>query len=131
MDITGKLHKVFAAVQVSEKFTKREFVIELSDNSQYPQYISLQLTQDKVSLVDNFDEGAELTVSINLRGRAWTNPKDGETKYFNTLEAWRIQSANGSSAPSNSRPQPKTETETTRPVVTDASKTEEVDDLPF
>ena len=95
MDITGKLHKVFAAVQVSEKFTKREFVIELSDNSQYPQYVILQLTQDKVSLVDNFDEGAELTVSINLRVRAWTSHKDGETKYFNTLEAWRIQSANG------------------------------------
>lgn len=130
MDITGKLHKVFAAVQVSEKFTKREFVIELSDNSQYPQLVILQLTQDRVNLVDNFNEGEELIVSINLKGRAWT-PKDGETKYFNTLEAWRIQSANGSSAPSNSRPQPKTETETTRPVVTDASKTEEVDDLPF
>lgn len=130
MDITGKLHKVFAAVQVSEKFTKREFVIELSDNSQYPQYISLQLTQDKVSLVDNFNEGTELTVSINLRGRAWTSPQ-GETKYFNTLEAWRIQSANGSSAPSNSRPQPKTETETPRPAVVAPPTSEEVDDLPF
>ena len=81
--------------------------------------------------MDNFDEGAELIVSINLRGRAWTNPKDGETKYFNTLEAWRIQSANGSSAPSNSRPQPKTETETTRPAVVAPPTSEEVDDLPF
>lgn len=129
MDITGKLHKVFDAVQVSDKFTKREFVIELSDNSQYPQYVILQLTQDRVSLVDNFNEGAELTISINLKGRAWTNPKDGETRYFNTLEAWRIQSANGSSTPATNRPPEKTET--TRPAVVDAPKSDEVDDLPF
>ena len=127
MDITGKLHKVFDAQQVSEKFTKREFVIELSDNSQYPQYISLQLTQDKVGLVDNIAEGTELVVSINLRGRAWTNPQ-GEVKYFNTLEAWRIQVANGSATTTTNT---NRETKVPPPPARETPKESEVDDLPF
>lgn len=127
MEITGKLHKVFDTLQVSEKFTKRDFVIELSDNSQYPQYISLQLTQDKVSLVDNIAEGTELVVSINLRGRAWTSPQ-GEVKYFNTLEAWRIQVANGSAPTSTNTSR---EAKAPPPPAREPAKESEVDDLPF
>ena len=89
MDITGILKVKGEAQQVSEKFRKREFV--LSDNSsQYPQHISFQLTQDKCSLIDQYNVGDEIKVHFNLRGREWTSPKN-EVKYFNTLEAWRIE----------------------------------------
>ena len=92
MDITGILKVKSEAQQVSEKFRKREFV--LTDNSsQYPQHISFQLTQDKCNLIDNFAVGAEIKVHFNLRGREWTSPKN-EIKYFNTLEAWRIEGSN-------------------------------------
>ena len=75
---------------ISEKFKKREFVLE--DNSgQYPQVISFQLAQDKTSLIDGYSEGSEITVYFNLRGREWTSPKDGLVKYFNTLDAWKIE----------------------------------------
>jgi hypothetical protein len=81
--------KVANATQViSEKFSKREFVIETTD--QYPQLVMFQLTQDKCNLLDAFKVGNQLEVSFNLRGREWTNPQ-GETKYFNTLEAWKIE----------------------------------------
>ena len=97
MDITGILKVKGDAMQVSEKFRKREFVI--TDNStQYPQHISFQLTQDKCGLIDQYPVGSELKVHFNLRGREWTSPK-GEIKYFNTLEAWRIE---GSAASNNS-----------------------------
>lgn len=89
MEITGTLKMKTDTQQVSEKFKKRDFV--LTDNSsQYPQHISLQLTQDKCDLMDKFKVGDELKASINLKGREWTNPK-GEVKYFNTIEAWRIE----------------------------------------
>jgi len=100
MDITGILKVKSEAQQVSEKFKKREFVIT-DNSSQYPQHISFQLTQDKCSLLDQYKVGDELKVHFNLRGREWTSPKN-EVKYFNTLEAWRIETinSNASGAPS-------------------------------
>lgn len=87
--ITGTLKVKGESVQVSEKFKKRDFVI--TDNSgKYAQYISLQLTGDKCALLDTINVGDEVTASINIRGREWTSPA-GEVKYFNTLEAWKIE----------------------------------------
>ncbi|MEY5040956.1 MAG: hypothetical protein RLZZ414_495, partial [Bacteroidota bacterium] len=42
------------------------------------------------------------TVHFNLRGREWTSPQN-EVKYFNSLEAWRIEKDDTSafSAPSS------------------------------
>lgn len=86
--LTGKLIVKNDTQQVSEKFSKREFVIETQDT--YPQKILFQLTQEKCALLDNAKVGDTLNVSFNLKGRSWTNPQ-GETKYFNTIEAWRIE----------------------------------------
>jgi len=76
-------------VQVSEKFSKREFVVT-ENSSMYPQDISFQATQDKCSMLDGFAINDQVEVSFNLRGREWTSPQ-GEVKFFNSLEAWRIE----------------------------------------
>jgi len=89
MDVTGILKVKGQTQQVSEKFKKREIVIT-DNSSQYPQHISFQLTQDKCSIIDNYNVGDEIKVHFNLRGREWTSPQ-GEVKYFNSLEAWRIE----------------------------------------
>jgi hypothetical protein len=94
MEITGLLKVKNNEVQVSEKFKKREFVIT-DNSSQYPQFIQFQLTQDRCSLLDSYKEGDELKVFFNLRGREWKNPQ-GEVKYFNSLEAWRLESVSSS-----------------------------------
>ena len=88
-EIKGKLKVVNETVQVSEKFSKREFVVTIPDG-QYPQDILFQLTQDRCALLDNFKVGQDVSISYNLRGREWTSPA-GEVKYFNTLEAWKIE----------------------------------------
>lgn len=75
--------------QVSDKFSKREFVVTDSSDDKYPQDIMLELTQDKTSLLDNMMEGQEVEVSFNLRGREWKSPQ-GEVKYFNTLNAFKV-----------------------------------------
>ena len=89
MDVSGKLKVMSNEVQVNEKFRKREFVIE-ETSSQYPQFIQFQLTQDRCSLIDSFKLGDDIKVHFNLRGREWKSPS-GEVKYFNTLEAWRLE----------------------------------------
>ncbi|MDF2438260.1 MAG: hypothetical protein K0Q95_2636 [Bacteroidota bacterium] len=122
MDITGILKLKTEAQQVSDKFRKREFV--LTDNSsQYPQHISFQLTQDKCSLLDQYNVGDEIKVHFNLRGREWTSPK-GEIKYFNTLEAWRIE---GGAAAKNS----SSSSSSMNDVAATFTASSQEDDLPF
>ncbi len=89
--LTGTLKVLNPTVQVSEKFSKREFVVTES-SSMYPQDIQFQLTQDKCSMLDGFNINDQIDVSFNLRGREWTSPQ-GEVKYFNSLDAWRIDRA--------------------------------------
>jgi len=90
--INGTLKVANQTQVISEKFSKREFVIETTD--QYPQQVMFQLTQDKCELLSAFKVGNQLEVSFNLRGREWTSPA-GEVKYFNTLEAWRLERLDG------------------------------------
>lgn len=76
-------------VKVNDRFQKREFVIT-DDNPQYPNQVQFQLTGDRVSLLDAVNVGDELTVHFSLQGREWKNPQ-GEIKYFNTLNAFKIE----------------------------------------
>ncbi len=117
MEVTGKIKMINPTQVVSDKFSKREFVI--TTNETYPQDLMIQITQDKCSLLDIFKVGDNVTVSINLRGREWTNPQ-GEVKYFNTIEAWKISKLDNvvnDESPQSLAPEPKTK--------------EEEDDLPF
>ena len=95
MNLKGTLKEIFDTQHISDRFTKREFVVEYADNPQYPQYIKFELTQDKVDLIDQYKVGDEVDVQFNVRGRAWTNPQ-GVTQYFNTLQAWRLDPATAS-----------------------------------
>lgn len=88
MDITGRVIVINWEQKISEKFVKREFVIETGDK--YPQQLQFQLTQDKVDLIDPYKTGDEIKVFFNLRGRSWAN-NQGETKWFNALEAWKLE----------------------------------------
>jgi hypothetical protein len=112
-NITGTLKTKFPEQQVSDRFRKRDFVIT-DNSSQYPQHISFQLVQDRCGLIDSYNPGDEIRVFFNLRGREWMPKDGGAAKYFNTIEAWKIESVNampqstgGSSMPNqNQNPMP-------------------------
>lgn len=131
METTGTLKAKFDTQKVSDKFTKREFVLTTEVNTPYPQQVSFQLTQDKCALLDSLNEGDSLKVYFNLRGREWNGPQG--IKYFNTLEAWKIEKvAPGAAA----TPAATTKTnvsapakETEGPVFTSSS--DDSDDMPF
>lgn len=129
MEVIGKLHVKFPAQDVSASFRKRDFVLMIADNPQYPQYVSFQLTQEKCGLLDSFVDGAEIKVTFNLRGRQWVSPQN-ETKYFNTLEAWRIEPATVAAPQSHFAPTVSESAQNISSTV-DVTNTSDADDLPF
>ena len=92
----------------------------------YPQEIAFQAAQDKCSMLDGFTEGEQVEVSFNLRGREWTSPQ-GEVKYFNTLDAWRIEKM-GQGMPQSG---PSDMNLDTVPTPQANTQSEADDDLPF
>tara|TARA_R110000772_G_scaffold120327_1_gene226490 strand:- start:317 stop:646 length:330 start_codon:yes stop_codon:yes gene_type:complete len=89
-NIKGELKVIGEVQQISDSFKKRTFVV-VDASGQYEQTIELQLVQDRCAVLDNFVVGAMVDVTFFLRGREWTNPKDGAIRYFNTLDAWTIK----------------------------------------
>lgn len=88
MKVTGTLKVKNDTIQVSESFSKREFVLTVVDGA-FSNDILIQLTKDKCSLLDAFNIGDMLEVEINLAGKCWVNP-EGVEKYFNSLICWKI-----------------------------------------
>jgi hypothetical protein len=97
IEVSGKLHMIYETKQVSERFSKREFVLEMADNPKYPQLVLFQLTGDRCALLDEHKVGDEIRVEFSLRGREWRSPQ-GELKYFNSLDVWKLEVARSTRA---------------------------------
>lgn len=125
MEVTGKIKVINAAQQVSASFKKRELVVTTEE--QYPQMIMIEFHQDKTDLLNNYQVGEAVKVSINLRGREWVSPQ-GETKYFNTIVGWRIEKMQAE-APAAPQMPPMPASQAFEPAMN--FNEEEHDDLPF
>lgn len=89
MEIQGRIKQIFPSQMIGQNgFEKRDLVIVTEE--QYPQTIIIQFTQQRCDLLDSLQVGQNVKVYINIRGREWVNPQ-GETKYFNTIEGWKIE----------------------------------------
>lgn len=128
MEVTGQLKLKFDTQKVSDKFQKRDFVLATDLSTPYPQYVSFQVTQDKCSMLDQFNEGEEIKVQFNLRGREWNGPQG--IRYFNTLEAWRLEKVSGGQTSAPAQNSNSGMNETTKAPVFNSSISDN-DDLPF
>lgn len=89
MEIQGKIKQIFPSQMIGANgFEKRDLVIVTEET--YPQTIIIQFTQQRCDLLNNLQVGQNVKVYINIKGREWTNPQ-GEIKYFNTIEGWKIE----------------------------------------
>ena len=123
MEVSGRVKVIGADQQISASFKKREIVV--TTDEQYPQVIMVEFTQDKTDLLNNYAVGDEVKISINLRGREWVNPQ-GETKYFNSIQGWRIEKMTQAQGQEQAPPMPAA------PFPPAGQFTEkEEDDLPF
>tara|TARA_R110002051_G_scaffold145817_1_gene218761 strand:- start:18371 stop:18748 length:378 start_codon:yes stop_codon:yes gene_type:complete len=125
MEVQGKV-KMVGETQTfgTNGFRKREVVVTTEE--QYPQHIMVEFVQDKCDLLDTISVGQPIKIGINLRGREWVNPQ-GETKYFNSIQGWRIESLQADSNTSGMPPVPPMDS--FQPA--DDLNEEDHDDLPF
>jgi predicted ATP-dependent endonuclease of OLD family len=105
MQITGTIRTIRDTQQISEKFQKKEFIVETQ--GQYKQTIQIELQGDKCDIIDAYVVGEEVVCDININGRIWLNPQ-GEEKCFNTIVAWKIQRSENQQE--NSTPATSTQT---------------------
>ena len=124
MEVQGKIKLVGDIQEITDSFSKRELVITTME--QYPQTLCVEFVQDKMSLLDNVQEGQDVKIGINLRGREWKNP-EGKIKYFTSLQGWRIENLQ-KEIPDDDQP----ELDSLSPFepADDVNK-EDLDDLPF
>ena len=125
MEVQGRI-KMIGETQTfgSNGFRKREIVVTTEE--QYPQHIMVEFVQDKTDLLNNYQAGQQVKININLRGREWVNPQ-GETKYFNSIQGWRIEALQSESAAENVPPVPPADAFEPAGDL----KEEDHDDLPF
>lgn len=128
MELQGTVKKLTEIQTFASGFQKRELI--LLTQEQYPQPISIEFTQDKISLLDQVTEGENVKIGINIRGREWTSPQ-GEVKYFNSISGWRLEKIS-----ENTAQEPTQTTKSSTSTATPASQgnpfsEEEEDDLPF
>ena len=96
-EITGKVIDIFPVNQVSEKFRKREFVVEKKETGStavFVDYIKFQLLQEKCDLINESFMNEEIKVWFNLKGNKWE--RDGKLSYFTNLDAWKIEKVTSS-----------------------------------
>lgn len=128
MEVLGKVKLIGPTETVGNNgFRKRDIVI--TTDEQYPQHLSVQFVQDKCDLLNAYQPGQDVKISINLRGREWVSPQ-GETRYFNTIQGWRIEVLQPMNAQTNVPPPPMPPSDAFEPA-TNFSNNNAEDDLPF
>ena len=96
-EIIGKVIDISPVNQVSEKFRKREFVVEKKETGStavFVDYIKFQLLQEKCDLINESFMNEEIKVWFNLKGNKWE--RDGKLSYFTNLDAWKIEKVTSS-----------------------------------
>ena len=91
-EITGKVIDISPVNQVSDKFKKREFVIEKKEAggaAVFIDYIKFQLIQDKCDLINDSFLNEDVRIWFNLKGNKWE--RDGKINYFTNLDAWKVE----------------------------------------
>ena len=128
-ELTGKLIEKFDTQVVSDRFKKREFVVQTDEDvngNVYTETIKFQLVQDKCDILDAYSINDIINVSFNIKGKRWE--KNGQVSYFNNLDAWRIDQNSSVSTPSASAPENDIPLPTEAPAF---SEDDDSDDLPF
>lgn len=114
--MTGVVEQVGSVQLIGQnKFRKREVVLCDDPGAEYPHRLVWELTQDKVSLVNESHIGAKATVTGWPESRSWKG-KDGSTRWFTSMRASDVTVAAAAKPPK---------------AATVSAKDDEVEDMPF
>lgn len=138
-EIKGKIKLIGELQTFDSGFTKLQIVV--TEEGQYPNDIPIDFLKDKTDFLQNFSEGDEVDVFVNIRGSEYNG------KYYVGLVAWKIQRPGASQgqgnaqdyAPPSTKTNPKEFPQSNKPnsfvdapkEIPNSSNTEEFEDLPF
>ena len=88
-EIKGKIILIHRIKEVSEKFKTQEIWVQETEG-QYPQTFSIQFVNKNIEKLNSVNEGDNVTIGINLKGRLFTK-KDGEKMVYNSIEGWSLK----------------------------------------
>jgi hypothetical protein len=120
MEVQGKIIVLNDTESIGTKDFKKRLVVVQTDE-QYPQTIPVEFTQDKTSLLNNFNIGDFVKIGINLRGTEWKG------RYFANINGWKIDKADSSLTAEKQMP----DREETKAYNNALPQEEEFNDLPF
>lgn len=85
VELTGTVHLIGALETISDRFSKKELVVNIDEETTYPQQISTQCANAKIDLLNGINHGEKVKVTCNLNGRS------SNGKYYNQLNVWKIE----------------------------------------
>jgi hypothetical protein len=97
MNIKGNIKLIGETQTFGSGFRKRQLVVTTEE--QYPQDVAIDFVQDKVDLLNSYEVGQSVDVSINIRGNEYNG------KYYVNLQGWRIVKAEQSQPKAQAQPQ--------------------------
>ncbi len=128
--LTGFVIHIGETQVITEKFQKRDVIIETRDNPNYPETILFEAHQDRCDLLDAYEFGDEIKVHFNVKGRT-VQLQNGDHRNFNTLQAWRFEAMGETAARKKPNSPAVQQAAPTNAAPTNAAPASEEDDLPF
>jgi len=89
VELNGTLHEVYPTQQITDKFQKRDFILEIP-NGNYLQHIKCEATGQACGKLDGARIGSQVYAKCDLRGRIYKK-KDGSQGQMNSIVAWDIK----------------------------------------
>ena len=77
VELKGTLKIIYAEDKISDKMSKKEIVVTIGADTDYPQDIICEAINKKIELLDNYSMGEFVTVKCDLRGR------ESKGRYYN------------------------------------------------
>ena len=99
--ITGSIRKITPVQEITGKsgntFAKRILVLDAArydthtGERKFDNYPSFEFSGDAMKQLDNYKEGDYVTVSYDINGREFEDPKTHDVKYFNTIRGYKVE----------------------------------------
>lgn len=91
MEIQGKVFQILpeqgGTAASGNAWKKQEFVVETTENPQYPRKVCFTLFGDRMSSLQGIKPGDELKVSFDVESREYNG------RWFHNVNAWRVEPA--------------------------------------
>ena len=84
--VSGKIIEIFDENVISDKFKKREFILEHAPNPEYPELLKIEVVQNKCDLLEKYKVGQSVNVDINLKALFYCIYLILNNKYLNIIK---------------------------------------------